>query len=239
MLQVRGRSEQLREGVTLSIRRSGLIGYEVKVLQPGYAERLGPTQQRADGTITLVKGPENIVVDTGGPWDRRAILRALKRAHVRPDDVSFVVCTHGHSDHTGNNNLFPNAILISSYEVSKGDLYTFHDFGSGQPYKIDDSVEVIATPGHTKQDVSVIVRVSGGIVAVVGDLFESADDLEQEELWRSSSEFPEEQERNRRKILAMADYIVPGHGDVFAVREGKAVVLEPSQPRSAGMSEGS
>ena len=89
---------------------------------------------------------------------------------------------------------------------------------------------MIATPGHTKQDVSVIVRVSGGIVAVVGDLFESADDLEQEELWRSSSEFPEEQERNRRKILKMADYIVPGHGDMFAVREGKAVALEPSQP---------
>jgi hypothetical protein len=40
--------------------------YEVTVLKPGYAEWIGPTQQKAGGTITLVKGPKHIVVDTGG-----------------------------------------------------------------------------------------------------------------------------------------------------------------------------
>jgi glyoxylase-like metal-dependent hydrolase (beta-lactamase superfamily II) len=197
--------------------------YEVKVLKPGYAIWLGPTQQRADGTITLIKGPKNVIVDTGSPWDREFILKALKKERVRPDGISFVVCTHGHSDHIGNNNLFPNAIFIVSYDVCKGDLYTFHDFASGQPYKIDDQVEVIPTPGHTKQDISVIVRTPQGVVAIVGDLFENENDIENENLWRSFSEFPEQQEINRKKVLEIADFIVPGHGNIFRVEKGRSI----------------
>lgn len=193
--------------------------YEVKILKVGYAKWVGPTQQRADGTITLIKGPKNVVVDTGGPWDKNAILKSLKKFEVNPKNISFVVCTHGHSDHTGNNNLFPNATLIVSYDVSNGDLYTFHDFAHGQPFKIDDEIEIIPTPGHTKQDISVILKTLNGVYAVVGDLFESEDDIEQEELWRSFSEFPVEQENNRKKILQIADFIVPGHGDIFGVKK--------------------
>lgn len=197
--------------------------YEVKILKLGYATWAGPTQQRADGTITLVKGSKNIIIDTGGPWDKETILKSLKNEEIHPNDISFVVCTHGHSDHIGNCNLFPHATFIISYDVCKGDLYTFHDFASGQPYKIDDEIEVIATPGHTKQDISVIVRTPQGIVAIVGDLFESVDDLENESLWRSFSEFPEEQKNNRNKILESADFIVPGHGDIFGVKKGKSL----------------
>lgn len=193
--------------------------YEVKILKVGYAKWVGPTQQRADGTITLIKGPKNIIVDTGGPWDKKTILETLKKNEVNPQDVSFVVCTHGHSDHTGNNNLFINATFIVSYDVCKGDLYTFHDFAHGQPYRINDKIEVVPTPGHTKQDISVILKTPNGVVAIVGDLFESENDLEQEGLWRSFSEFPDEQESNRKKILELADFIVPGHGDIFGVKK--------------------
>jgi glyoxylase-like metal-dependent hydrolase (beta-lactamase superfamily II) len=192
--------------------------YEVKVLQAGYSIWIGPTQQRADGTITLLKGPRQIVVDTGGPWNRQRLPGLLRRESVLPSDVSFVVCTHGHSDHVGNINLFPNATLLLSYDVCKGDVYTFHDFAHGQSYRIDDAVEVIPTPGHTKDDISVVVETCDATFAIVGDLFENEADRDNEDLWRSFSEYPTEQEISRARILEVADFIVPGHGDLFRVR---------------------
>ncbi len=196
---------------------------QVKVIQPGYTTWIAPTQQRADGTITLIKGPTNVIVDTGGPWDRQAIVKALRRERIRPDAINYVICTHGHSDHTGNNNLFPNATLILSYDVCTGDLYTFHDFASGQTYRIDDQIEVIPTPGHTTQDISVIVKTKQGVIAIVGDLFECAEDLENESLWRSCSEMPERQRTSRQEVLDLADFIVPGHGEMFRVAKQVAV----------------
>ena len=40
-----------------------------------------------------------------------------------PEDVDFVVSTHGHSDHLGNNNLFLAAKHIVGQSVSFKDVY--------------------------------------------------------------------------------------------------------------------
>jgi glyoxylase-like metal-dependent hydrolase (beta-lactamase superfamily II) len=204
------------------------MDYQVKVLRAGYSRAAGPAQQRADGTITLVKGAQNIVVDTGGPWDRQVILSALQAEGLEPHDVDVVVCTHGHSDHVGNLNLFPDALLIVSHDICRRDLYTAHGFAQGHPYRIDDAVEVIATPGHTEEDVSVVVRTAGGTYVVAGDLFECAEDLADEALWRSSSNHPAEQERSRRMVLELADYVVPGHGDLFPVTPPESGIPTPA-----------
>ena len=192
--------------------------YEVKILKPGYCRRSGPTQMRADGTVTLIKGPKNIIVDTGGPQDSQYIIDALLKEGLSAQDITHVICTHGHGDHVGNNNLFKDATFIVSHDISKGDLYAFHDFRSGESYSIDEHIEVMPTPGHTSQDISVIVRTKEGVIAITGDLFESEQDLVDEELWRASSELPVEQEKSRMKILATADFIVPGHGERFRVK---------------------
>ena len=194
-----------------------MTAYTVRILQPGYSVPLGSGQIRANGTITLINGPKNIIVDTGLPKDRHAILATLETDNLSPSDIDFVVCTHGHSDHISNNNLFPDATFIVSYDVSHGDIYTLHDFGSGAPYRIDDDVEVVATPGHTGQDMSVLVTTEAGVIAIVGDLFECKDDIKNEILWRSMSHFPELQEASRRRIMAAADFIVPGHGEMFRI----------------------
>ena len=193
--------------------------YEVKILKAGYCHRIGPTKMRADGTVTLIKGPKNIIVDTGGPQDSEHIIDSLLEEGLRAQDISHVICTHGHGDHVGNNNLFWDAAFIVSHDISKGDLYTFHDFRSGESYSIDEHVEVMPTPGHTSQDISVIVRTKEGVVAITGDLFENEQDLVDEELWRASSELPREQEKSRARVLGIADFIVPGHGDRFRVKK--------------------
>jgi len=192
--------------------------YEVIILKTGYCLRQGKTA-RADGTVTLIRGPVNIIVDTGSPPDRQHIIDGLAREGLTPDDIDYAVCTHGHSDHVGNNNLFPGATFIVSHDISKGDEYSFHDFNSGAPYMIGERIEVIATPGHTSQDISVIVKTKEGVYAVAGDLFECKEDLENEELWKASSELPVEQKKSRAKLLAMADFIVPGHGEMFEARK--------------------
>lgn len=82
--------------------------------------------------------------------------------------------------------------------------------------RVNDDVELIHTPGHTSEDISVIVKNTQFVtIAVVGDLFHSEEDMEDSSLWGSRSQDPARQEANRRKILHLVDYIVPGYGKMF------------------------
>jgi hydroxyacylglutathione hydrolase len=50
----------------------------------------------------LVKGERTVVVDSG--FNKRAprkILRAMRANGIRPSDVSLLLVTHAHGDHTG------------------------------------------------------------------------------------------------------------------------------------------
>ncbi|XP_064409053.1 metallo-beta-lactamase domain-containing protein 1 [Latimeria chalumnae] len=195
--------------------------YSVFVVKEGYAEMDIEGNMKADGTITLIKGKEIILVDTGSPWDKEIILKYLSTHSLTPEDIRYVICTHGHSDHVGNLNLFPNATFIVSYDVCNRDAYLSHDFRAGRSFRIDEYVEVFPTPGHTGSDVSVLVRgTARGTVVVAGDLFEREGDGES---WKELSENPEAQEQNRMKVLEIADVVIPGHGGPFQViREGAA-----------------
>lgn len=56
---------------------------------------------------------------------------------------------------------------------------------------------------------------------IIGDLFEREEDIYDSELWEKTagSENPSQQYNNRQKILALADFIIPGHGPGFQVTE--------------------
>ncbi|XP_038159085.1 metallo-beta-lactamase domain-containing protein 1 [Cyprinodon tularosa] len=189
--------------------------YSVSVLKVGYCVPQPGGASKADGTITLIRGPQDILVDTGGPWDRDFLLQTLKQRGMDPGDIRLVVGTHGHSDHIGNLNLFPSALTIVGYDVSEGDVYLANQLAEGQPYPVDEQVSVIPTPGHTGQDVSVQVKgTSAGTVLVAGDLFERCSD---DDTWRDLSLNAAAQEVSRQKALNVADVIIPGHGLPFRV----------------------
>lgn len=194
---------------------------EVIVLYEGYSVMTGKDQMSANCSCTLIKGVNNIIIDTMTSWDGQKILAALAKNNVSPENINYVISTHGHSDHIGNNNLFLLAKHIVGFSVSFNDEYHMHPFDKGEELRIDDNVRVIPTPGHTLSDVTVLVKAVGGAtIAIVGDLFEKFDDIQNPNLWmEAGSEDPVRQMRNRSKVANMADWIVPGHGPQFQVTD--------------------
>ena len=67
-----------------------------------------PGIHRVDGAIGcnvyLLVGDELTLVDTGLPGNRGAILRYIRHLHRDPAELSRVIFTHGHPDHTGTAN---------------------------------------------------------------------------------------------------------------------------------------
>lgn len=62
---------------------------------------------------------------------RSILLTALQKHCLVPDQIDYVVSTHGHSDHIGNNNLFLQARHIVGFSVNFNDKYTLHPFDKG------------------------------------------------------------------------------------------------------------
>lgn len=153
------------------------------------------------------------MVDTGLPKDRPTILSELRKHHVSLGRVDYVVCTHGDADHTSNNNLFPNAKLVVGFDIYDQDLATFFQ----KNFKIDEYVTVTEMTGHDDRSIGVLVRTDRGLVAITGDLFERDGDWNDVKDWIAFSKRPKQQIRNRAKIWELADFIVPGHGDIFEV----------------------
>ena len=94
----------------------------VNVLFDGYSNISEDGKiMRANCTCTLIQSKGlNIIVDSMTPWDKDKILSELKNKHdLDPSQINYVVSTHGHSDHIGNNNLFLDAIHIVGKSVSK------------------------------------------------------------------------------------------------------------------------
>jgi glyoxylase-like metal-dependent hydrolase (beta-lactamase superfamily II) len=188
---------------------------EVVVLRPGYAFVDSSGTPRAGATVSLVRVDTRIIiVDTGGPSERSLVVELLAHHNVTPEQIDYVVCTHGHIDHVGNNNLFPRATFFSGQDRSVDDAFSVLDFSRG-PIAIASGVQHVATPGHTSEDISILVHTVRGVVAIVGDLFEHAADSVGE-TWVTVSRDPRQQRRGRTEILSVADFIVPGHGDMFS-----------------------
>lgn len=210
---------------------------EVIILKVGYSTFYDSGSAcRAGCTATLVKTSdnENILVDTLGPWERDELIECLAdKGGIQPHDVTIVIGTHHHIDHIGNLNLFTGTkMMIAGQDQIKGDQYCsiFPENASlTVPYHIANGVKLWSTPGHTYDCVSLIVEkvknYEMGIVAIVGDLFENKSDLNREHIWiEAGSVDVEEQRKSRQFILSKAEYIIPGHGDIFKISEAIADV---------------
>ena len=189
---------------------------EVEILHTGFSRLLGPGIEQAACTIALIRGAKtNTIVDTGSPTDKERLETSLAQRGLRPHNIQFIVCTHGHADHTGNNNLFPAATIVSSLDVTKGDLFLSHDWT--QPLALDEDVSIEPAPGHTVKHNAVLAQTARGLVLIAGDTFIHEGDEDERETWLRHSELPEQHLETRRRLRQRVTFIIPGHGPMFPV----------------------
>lgn len=175
-------------------------------------------------SVALIKTDKNILVDTGSYIKTEELIKNLDKEGLKPEDIDIVIFTHIHIDHAYNLHFFKNAVIYykfintypgQSHTPSKGQMQRF-ELVDGT--KIAKDVSIILTPGHTNEHLSVVVKTDEGTVVVSGDALASEDDCNFEErppdfvLWSV-----EEYDNSRKKILSIADYIIPGHGKMFKV----------------------
>ena len=160
------------------------------------------------GTVSLIRDADRIVlVDPGMVADRELILRPLRELGVRPEDVTDVVVSHHHLDHTLNVALFPVVPVHDFQSVIEGDLFTRR---AAEGVAITPGIQLLATPGHTPQDVTTLVGTADDVVALTHLWWTGegpADDpyaLDREQL-----------REQRERVLGMATLVVPGHGAPF------------------------
>ncbi len=101
----------------------------VHVLHEGYA-REDADGDRVGSTVTLILDAGRvIVVDPGMVPDRGELIAALAGHGPGPGDVTDVVFSHHHPDHTVNAALFPAAKIHDHWATYDGDLWTGRDPG--------------------------------------------------------------------------------------------------------------
>ncbi len=159
-------------------------------------------------TVALIRdGDTTVVVDPGMVRDRALILDPLKQLGMDPDDVTEVVFSHHHPDHTVNAALFRNARYHDHWAIYDGDLWTDSDAeGRG----LSPSVRLIRTPGHTAEDITTLAGTADGVVAFT-HVWWHADGPPADPY----AEDAEKLHASRVRVLEVASLVVPGHGPAF------------------------
>jgi glyoxylase-like metal-dependent hydrolase (beta-lactamase superfamily II) len=159
-------------------------------------------------SCTLIRdGDRVIVVDPGMAESAEAILGPLRALGLTPEDVTEVVLGHHHPDHTIHAGHFPNAAVHDHWAIYRG---TDWEDSECDGRVLSPSVVVARTPGHTAEDLAVIVGTPDGVVVCTHSWFNASTTVEDED-----PEDPEALRASRRAILEVADRIIPGHGAGF------------------------
>jgi glyoxylase-like metal-dependent hydrolase (beta-lactamase superfamily II) len=179
----------------------------VDVLTNGYAD------ERVASTVTLIRdGARNIIVDPGMVASRGLILDPLRRLGVEPDEVTDIVLSHHHPDHTVNIALFAHALVHDYMATYSNDIWTDHPAGD---FTVSDSVRLMLTPGHTAEDVTTLVDTADGLVALTHLWWTAAGPAE--DPFAASQQVLTD---SRLAVIALAPaLVIPGHGAPFQLSD--------------------
>jgi glyoxylase-like metal-dependent hydrolase (beta-lactamase superfamily II) len=175
------------------------------VLFSGYGNDSGVA-----GTVSLLRdGDVTVIVDPGMVPSRASILDPLAALGVTPDQVTDIILSHHHPDHTMNIALFPEVTVHDHWATYLHDQWTAR---SAEGVQLSPGITLLETPGHTPQDITTLVETDDGVAALT-HLW----------VWQGSpgSGLDVDSaavEKHRARVLEVASIIVPGHGRSFRVR---------------------
>jgi len=178
--------------------------------------------------ISLIHAPDGpMLFDTGHHSNRPALLKALRERGMEPGDIRRVFLSHLHFDHCNNIDLFTEAEVFASRadwnyvenphpedmfvpwmireQLSKHKLELLEGEGS-----FANHIRYFPAPGHTPGCYALDLDTEKGRVVIAGDAIKYAKEAVTA---RCDMAFDtvETGTATIRKILGMADRIVPGH----------------------------
>jgi glyoxylase-like metal-dependent hydrolase (beta-lactamase superfamily II) len=180
------------------------------VLFDGYV-RPGEDGNHVAGTASLVIDGDRVIVhDPGLVPGPSSLLDPLRAAGVEAGDVTDVIISHHHPDHTRWMGLFAAARVHDYWAVYDGDLWVARP---AEGVQLSPSVRLLETPGHTREDVTTLVDTADGVVAL-------------SHLWWTAESESDPRgtdldllHQHRARVLDLATRIVPGHGPAFDVTD--------------------
>ncbi len=199
---------------------------EVKILVEGVHKKTADGRIDIGATTTLIKSDINIIVDPGSFINKDKLVEALKNEGLETKDIDAVILTHSHLDHTANAFLFPQARIYNRF-ISGDYPGQFQRIDQGYVERfnllqepIAEGVKILDTAGHSIDHISILIETDLGRVVIAGDAIAG-------NIWADISKQPEvtvvysveKYNQSREKILAVADYIIPGHGAMFKVEK--------------------
>ncbi|MEE8442763.1 MAG: MBL fold metallo-hydrolase [Dehalococcoidia bacterium] len=195
------------------------------------------------GAALLVRGQNNILVDTGHHGRRQLLGQALESHGLTPDDIHTVVLTHAHWDHVQNVDMFPKArFIIHPAELeyarspNKSDWATAGYFAATltgldvhevvEGAELEPGIKIVETPGHTRGAISLAVDTPDGTALIASDAFPDAGTINR---GRPYLVFWDENESREslRKMMGISSIIYPGHDRPFRIgADGSTQYLE-------------
>jgi glyoxylase-like metal-dependent hydrolase (beta-lactamase superfamily II) len=184
---------------------------QAHVLFEGYVDR---PDGRVSSTVALVRDDDVVaVVDPGLIPGPESVLGPLAGHGLGPQDVTDVIFSHHHPDHTLNAALFRAARFHDHWAIYRGDQWIARD---AEGFRLSSGVQLIRTPGHTTEDIATLVDTGDGLVVFTHAWWTA----------RTPVEDPYAVDRaalheSRARILEMKPaLIVPGHGAPFEPSAG-------------------
>jgi glyoxylase-like metal-dependent hydrolase (beta-lactamase superfamily II) len=182
---------------------------EVKVLLNGYLSN--EMNGRCMPTMSIIRDKNVIMIsDPGVVENQKVIVNALKKEGLKIEDINFVFITHSHLDHYRNIGMFPNAKVVEYFGI-----WEENKDAENLEENFSEDIKIIKTPGHNYDSLTMLVKTTKGIVAICGDVFWKENRPKKDPYATDLKKLDE----SRKKILKIADYIIPGHGKMFKVKK--------------------